>query len=295
MMQGPPSLNRVSVIGAGLIGSGVAASAAAAGYEVTLYDINPSLAAIGLERAKEDLAKLLNLGRVSRAGEAPLLKICSAVTPDDFNNVDLVIEAVTENELIKRSVFENICPLLKKDAILATTTSTMSITRLASATDRPDKFLGLHFMNPVVAIPLVEVVRGINTDERTLSTVNSFVSTLGKTIVTSEDFPGFMVNRILMPMINEAIYALHEGVASISSIDDAMKYGANHPMGPLQLADFLGLDFCLSILQSLYFNLSDNKYRPCPLLIKYVEAGWVGRKVGRGFYDYGGELPRPTR
>ncbi|KAB2868525.1 MAG: 3-hydroxybutyryl-CoA dehydrogenase, partial [Bauldia sp.] len=207
----------------------------------------------------------------------------------------LTIEAATENEAVKREIFAGLCPVLKPGAMLATNTSSLSITRLASATDRPERFIGIHFMNPVPVMELVEVIRGIATDDETFSTTGEFVARLGKTMTVAEDFPGFIVNRILLPMINEAIYVLHEGVGSVDAIDTAMRLGAHHPMGPLQLADFIGLDTCLSIMQVLYDGLSDSKYRPCPLLVKYVEAGWLGRKTGRGFYDYRGETPVPTR
>ncbi|MGH6809386.1 MAG: 3-hydroxybutyryl-CoA dehydrogenase, partial [Ensifer adhaerens] len=212
-----------------------------------------------------------------------------------LSQADLVIEAVTEDETIKRKIYGQVCPVLKREAILATNTSSLSITRLASATDRPEHFMGIHFMNPVPVMKLVELVRGIATDEGTFKTAKEFVATLDKTVTVAEDFPAFIVNRILLPMINEAIYTLYEGVGSVEAIDTAMKLGANHPMGPLQLADFIGLDTCLSIMQVLHDGLADSKYRPCPLLVKYVEAGWLGRKSGRGFYDYRGDVPVPTR
>jgi len=227
--------------------------------------------------------------------KAALSRISGSSDVNDLAPMDLVIEAATEDESVKRKIYAQICPVLKPEALLATNTSSLSITRLASATDRPERFMGIHFMNPVPVMKLVELVRGIATEETTFSTAKEFVATLDKTITVAEDFPAFIVNRILLPMINEAIYTLYEGVGSVEAIDTAMKLGANHPMGPLQLADFIGLDTCLSIMQVLHDGLADSKYRPCPLLVKYVEAGWLGRKSGRGFYDYRGETPVPTR
>jgi len=227
--------------------------------------------------------------------KAALSRITGSADINDMAPMDLVIEAATEDETVKRKIFAQLCPVLKPEALIATNTSSLSITRLASATDRPERFMGIHFMNPVPVMKLVELVRGIATEETTFETAKTFVRSLDKTITVAEDFPAFIVNRILLPMINEAIYTLYEGVGSVEAIDTAMKLGANHPMGPLQLADFIGLDTCLSIMQVLHDGLSDTKYRPCPLLVKYVEAGWLGRKAGRGFYDYRGEVPVPTR
>jgi 3-hydroxybutyryl-CoA dehydrogenase len=227
--------------------------------------------------------------------KSALSLISGSADINDLAPMDLVIEAATEDETIKRKIYAQICPVLKPDALLATNTSSLSITRLAAATDRPERFMGIHFMNPVPVMKLVELVRGIATDEPTFSAARDYVAKLDKTATVAEDFPAFIVNRILLPMINEAIYTLYEGVGSVEAIDTAMKLGANHPMGPLQLADFIGLDTCLSIMQVLYDGLADSKYRPCPLLVKYVEAGWLGRKSGRGFYDYRGETPVPTR
>jgi 3-hydroxybutyryl-CoA dehydrogenase len=222
-------------------------------------------------------------------------RIVASTDLKDFGDCDVVIEAATENEDVKRDIFRSVCPLLKEDAILCTNTSSISITRLASVTDRPGNFVGMHFMNPVPLMQLVELIRGIATEESTYKTITALTQKLGKTPANAEDFPAFIVNRILLPMINEAIYTLYEGVGSVKSIDTAMKLGANHPMGPFELADFIGLDICLAVMQVLYDGLADSKYRPCPLLVKYVEAGWLGRKAGRGFYDYSGEEPVPTR
>ncbi|PCI47786.1 MAG: 3-hydroxybutyryl-CoA dehydrogenase [Alphaproteobacteria bacterium] len=286
----------VGIIGAGQMGNGIAHVFAIAGYDVLLSDINP-------EALKKALAKIkLNLHRQVVKGvitddqaKAALGRIKTDTTLAGFSEVDLAIEAATENEQVKIAIFQDLCPILKPEAILATNTSSISITRLASTTDRPEKFIGLHFMNPVPVMKLVELIRGIATSEETYHIAETFIEKIGKTSANSEDFPAFIVNRLLLPMINEAIYTLYEGVGSVESIDKAMRLGANHPMGPLQLADFIGLDTCLSIMQMLYEGLADTKYRPCPLLVKYVEAGWIGRKVGRGFYDYRGDEPVPTR
>ncbi|WP_062204166.1 3-hydroxybutyryl-CoA dehydrogenase [Aureimonas sp. AU12] len=289
-------IRTVGVVGAGQMGSGIAHVSALAGFDVALYDVS-------LEQAKQGIAKIAaNLDR-QVAGEkitaadrdAALARLTAADGVGALADVDLLIEAATEKEEIKRRIFQQVCPILKPEAILATNTSSISITRLASSTGRAERFLGIHFMNPVPVMKLVELVRGIATDDGVFETSKAFVTKLGKTMTISEDFPGFIVNRILMPMINEAIYTLHEGVGSVESIDTSMKLGANHPMGPLTLADFIGLDTCLSIMQVLHDGLADSKYRPCPLLVKYVEAGWLGRKTGRGFYDYCGEMPVPTR
>jgi 3-hydroxybutyryl-CoA dehydrogenase len=243
-----------------------------------------------------NLDRQVNSGRISAEDKDQAIeRITFAESYADFGETDLVIEAATEEETTKRKIFVALCPYLKPDAIVASNTSSISITRLAAATDRPERFIGLHFMNPVPVMELVEVIRGIATEDVTFGRAKDFISNLGKTIAVSEDFPAFMVNRILLPMINEAVYTLYEGVGSVDAIDTAMRLGANHPMGPLQLADFIGLDTCLSIMQVLYEGLADSKYRPCPLLVKYVEAGWLGRKSKRGFYDYRGETPMPTR
>jgi 3-hydroxybutyryl-CoA dehydrogenase len=290
------NISTVGVIGAGQMGNGIAHVCALAGYQVLLHDVSEERIRSGLATIDGNLARQANSGRVTQDERREALeRISPAQSLEDLTEVDLAIESATENEAVKRKIFAELCPLLKPDAMVATNTSSISITRLASATDRPERFIGIHFMNPVPLMELVEVVRGIATEDETFERAKAFVKRLGKTSVTAEDFPAFMVNRILLPMINEAIYVLYEGVGSVESIDTAMKLGANHPMGPLQLADFIGLDTCLSIMQVLYEGLADSKYRPCPLLVKYVEAGWLGRKTGRGFYDYRGDKPVPTR
>ncbi len=267
-----------------------------AGYKVHIYDISADRIEAGLATINGNLARHVSSGKMTdEERKKALLLIKGSADLNDLSPMDLVIEAATEDETVKRKIYGQVCPVLKADAILATNTSSLSITRLASATDRPERFMGIHFMNPVPVMKLVELVRGIATEEETFSSAKQFVTALDKTITVAEDFPAFIVNRILLPMINEAIYTLYEGVGSVEAIDTAMKLGANHPMGPLQLADFIGLDTCLSIMQVLHDGLADSKYRPCPLLVKYVEAGWLGRKSGRGFYDYRGEVPVPTR
>ncbi|QEE45484.1 3-hydroxybutyryl-CoA dehydrogenase [Rhizobium sp. WL3] len=289
-------ISNVGVVGAGQMGCGIAQVSATAGYKVTIYDLSKERIEAGLATINGNLARQVTNGKMSDEQRKEALALISGSSDvNDLAPSDLVIEAATEDESVKRKIFAALCPVLKPEALIATNTSSLSITRLASATDRPERFMGIHFMNPVPVMKLVELVRGIATDETTFKTAKEFVSSLDKTITVAEDFPAFIVNRILLPMINEAIYTLYEGVGSVEAIDTAMKLGANHPMGPLQLADFIGLDTCLSIMQVLHEGLSDSKYRPCPLLVKYVEAGWLGRKSGRGFYDYRGEVPVPTR
>jgi 3-hydroxybutyryl-CoA dehydrogenase len=294
--MGLATIQNIGVIGAGQMGCGIAHVCSAAGYKVHIYDLEQARIEAGLATINGNLARQVSHGKLSEDDrKAALARISGSADLNDLAPVDLVIEAATEEESVKRKIYAAVCPILKPEALLATNTSSLSITRLASATDRPERFMGIHFMNPVPVMKLVELVRGIATDETTFTTAKEFVASLDKTITVAEDFPAFIVNRILLPMINEAIYTLYEGVGSVEAIDTAMKLGANHPMGPLQLADFIGLDTCLSIMQVLHDGLADSKYRPCPLLVKYVEAGWLGRKAGRGFYDYRGETPVPTR
>ena len=290
------SIRRVGVIGAGQMGNGIAHVAALAGFEVKLNDVSADRVKAGIATINGNMARQVSRKRITDdERQAALKRISAADTLDALHDCDLVIESATEKEEVKRAIFTNLCPLLKSDAILGTNTSSISITRLASSTDRPERFIGIHFMNPVPLMELVEIIRGIVTDDPTFETTKQFVAMLGKTIAVAEDFPAFIVNRILLPMINEAIYTLYEGVGNVESIDTAMRLGAHHPMGPLELADFIGLDTCLSVMQVLHEGLADSKYRPCPLLVKYVEAGWLGRKTQRGFYDYRGEKPVPTR
>ncbi len=289
-------LKTIGIVGAGQMGCGIAQVSAGAGYKVQLYDLSQERIESALATINGNLARHVTSGKMTdEERKATLSRISGSANLNDLAPSDLVIEAATEEEAVKRKIYAQVCPVLKPEALLATNTSSLSITRLASATDRPEHFMGIHFMNPVPVMKLVELVRGIATDEQTFSTAKEFVASLEKTVTVAEDFPAFIVNRILLPMINEAIYTLYEGVGSVDAIDTAMKLGANHPMGPLQLADFIGLDTCLSIMQVLHDGLADSKYRPCPLLVKYVEAGWLGRKSGRGFYDYRGETPVPTR
>ena len=290
------NIRKVGVIGAGQMGNGIAHVCALAGCEVLLNDVTKERIEAGLATIDGNLSRQVHSGRITAADrDTALDRISAAVTYDAFETADFVIESASENETVKRKIFADLCPHLRDDAIIATNTSSISITRLAASTDRPEKFIGMHFMNPVPVMELVEVVRGIATDDETFDAVRDLAERLGKQTANAEDYPAFIVNRILLPMINEAVYTLYEGVGSVESIDKAMRLGAHHPMGPLQLADFIGLDTCLSIMQVLHDGLSDSKYRPCPLLVKYVEAGWLGRKTQRGFYDYRGEKPVPTR
>jgi len=290
------NVTTVGVIGAGQMGSGIAHVCALAGYSVLLNDVSEERVQAGLATIDGNLARQVASGRIAEADrQSAIARIGPASSLDALGETDLVIESVTENETVKRKIFAELCPALNPAAIIATNTSSLSITRLAAATDRPERFIGMHFMNPVPLMELVELVRGIATGDETFEAAKEVVSRLGKKAAVAEDFPAFMVNRILLPMINEAIYTLYEGVGTVEGIDTAMKLGAHHPMGPLQLADFIGLDTCLSIMQVLHDGLADSKYRPCPLLVKYVEAGWLGRKANRGFYDYRGPTPVPTR
>jgi 3-hydroxybutyryl-CoA dehydrogenase len=278
------------------MGSGIAHVVALSGYTVALNDLKKETYDKGVENVGRNLARQLAKGIIKEADrDKALERISFAPTLEAFGDCDLVIEAATEDESLKHKIFAALCPHLKPTAMLASNTSSISITRLAATTDRPEDFIGMHFMNPVPVMELVELIRGIATEDETFATAKVFIESLGKTAAVAEDFPAFIVNRILLPMINEAVYTLYEGVGTVEAIDKAMKLGAHHPMGPLELADFIGLDTCLSVMQVLYEGLSDSKYRPCPLLVKYVEAGWLGRKTKRGFYDYRGEKPVPTR
>ncbi len=290
------ALKKIGIIGAGQMGSGIAHVCALSGYQVLLNDVSADRIKSGLATINGNMARQVSSEKISEGDrQAALKRIVPAEDFDGLAECDLVIEAATENEEVKTGIFDRLRGTLKPGALLATNTSSISITRLAATTDRPEQFIGVHFMNPVPVMEVVELIRGIATADETFNATQGFVKRLGKTIVLSEDFPAFIVNRILLPMINEAIYTLHEGVGSVDAIDTAMRLGAHHPMGPLQLADFIGLDTCLSIMQVLHEGLADSKYRPCPLLVKYVEAGWLGRKTRRGFYDYRGETPVPTR
>ena len=289
-------IRKIGVIGAGQMGKGIAQVAATAGFDVALNDISPERLAAAVADIDHNLERRVEKGLLDAvARPEAMARVHPSVDLAAFGDCDLVIEAASENEELKRKIFAGVIPHLKKDALLSSNTSSISITRLASSTDRPEQFIGIHFMNPVPRMQLVELIRGIATADDTFEASRIFATRLGKTVTTSEDFPAFIVNRILQPMINEAIYTLYEGVGSVTSIDTAMRLGANHPMGPLQLADFIGLDTCLSVMQVLYEGLADSKYRPCPLLVKYVEAGWLGRKTQRGFYDYRSGTPVPTR
>jgi 3-hydroxybutyryl-CoA dehydrogenase len=290
------NIQSVGVIGAGQMGNGIAHVCALAGYTVMLNDVSSDRIKAGMATINGNMARQVARKTISEDDRTKALgRIKTAEKYDALADCDLVIETATEKEDIKRKIFADVCASLKPNAILASNTSSISITRLAASTDRPERFIGIHFMNPVPLMELVEVIRGIATDDATFETSKAFVGKLGKTIAVSEDFPAFIVNRILLPMINEAIYTLYEGVGNVEAIDTAMRLGAHHPMGPLELADFIGLDTCLSVMQVLHEGLADSKYRPCPLLVKYVEAGWLGRKTQRGFYDYRGEKPVPTR
>ena len=290
------SIKRVGIIGAGQMGNGIAHVVALAGFDVAMHDIKKEAVDKARATIELNLARQVSRGVITDADmHGALKRIGYAADLATIGEADLVIEAATEDEAIKRKIFIDLCPKLKNSTVLASNTSSISITRLASVTDRPERFIGMHFMNPVPMMQLVELIRGIATEDETFHQSRVFIERLGKTIAVSEDFPAFIVNRILLPMINEAVYTLYEGVGTVESIDKAMRLGANHPMGPLELADFIGLDTCLSVMQVLYEGLADSKYRPCPLLVKYVEAGWLGRKTQRGFYDYRGEKPVPTR
>jgi 3-hydroxybutyryl-CoA dehydrogenase len=286
----------IGVIGAGQMGNGIAHVCALSGFKVLLNDIAADRISEGMATISGNLARQVSRQRISdEQRQAAIQRISPAETLDELAECDIVIEAATEKEEIKRKIFTALCPLLKPETIIGTNTSSISITRLAATTDRPERFIGIHFMNPVPLMELVEVIRGIATGDPTFEATKQFIAKLGKQIAVAEDFPAFIVNRILLPMINEAIYTLYEGVGNVEGIDTAMRLGAHHPMGPLELADFIGLDTCLSVMQVLHEGLADSKYRPCPLLVKYVEAGWLGRKTQRGFYDYRGEKPVPTR
>jgi 3-hydroxybutyryl-CoA dehydrogenase len=289
-------IKKVGVIGSGQMGNGIAHVAAVAGFDVVLNDVSAERLKSGMATINGNLSRQVAKKVISEDAKAQALKkISLAEALDGLADCDLVIETVIEKEEVKRKLFHQLCAVLKPEAVIASDTSSISITRLAASTDRPERFIGIHFMNPVPLMELVELIRGIATDDSTFDAAKEFVSKLGKQVAVSEDFPAFIVNRILQPMINEAIYTLYEGVGNVEAIDAAMKLGAHHPMGPLELADFIGLDTCLSIMQVLHEGLADSKYRPCPLLVKYVEAGWLGRKTQRGFYDYRGPKPVPTR
>ncbi|WP_306047519.1 3-hydroxybutyryl-CoA dehydrogenase [Nioella sp. MMSF_3534] len=289
-------IQKIGIVGAGQMGNGIAHVCALAGYDVVMNDVSQDSLDKAMALIDRNIERQVSRGKVSAEDKAAALgRISTTLKLTDLGPSDLIIEAATERETVKQAIFEDLLPHLKPDTILTSNTSSISITRLASRTDRPEKFMGFHFMNPVPVMQLVELIRGIATDEETFAACKAVVDKLGKTAATAEDFPAFIVNRILMPMINEAVYTLYEGVGNVKSIDESMKLGANHPMGPLELADFIGLDTCLAIMNVLHDGLADTKYRPCPLLTKYVEAGWLGRKTQRGFYDYRGEAPVPTR
>lgn len=289
-------IGKIGVIGAGQMGTGIAHACALAGHDIHLVDIDEERLEAVKPNVEKDMGRQVKKGSVSQSDATAALKRISTGTGfDGFKDCDLVIEAAVEDEEVKKAIFKDLCGHLKESAIIATNTSSISITRLAARTDRPEKFMGMHFMKPVPVMELVELIRGIATDADTYETIRELTVELGKTPINAEDFPAFIVNRVLLPMLNEAIYALYEGVGTVDAIDTALKLGARHPMGPLELADFIGLDTCLAIMSMLHEGLADTKYRPCPLLVKYVEAGWLGRKSGRGFYDYSGDDPVPTR
>ena len=291
-----PTITAMGVVGAGQMGNGIAHVAALAGLEVTMLDVSPAALEKAMATIDHNMDRQVARKIITASDkEAALGHIHTVSDYQAFEHCDLVIEAATEKEEIKRSIFKSLTPHLRSDCLIASNTSSISITRLAATTDRPEKFIGMHFMNPVPVMKLVEIIRGIATDEPTFQAIQALAVRLGKTVAVAEDYPAFIVNRILVPMINEAVYAIYEGVGSVASIDTAKRLGANHPMGPLELADLVGLDTCLSVMQVLHEGLADSKYRPCPLLVKYVEAGWLGRKTGRGFYDYSQTPPRPTR
>ena len=290
------AIRKVGIVGAGQMGSGIANVCAAHGFDVVLGDISKDQVGKALDTISANYDRQVGRGRMTEGEKIDALaRIGTGSGYRIFADCDLIVEAATESEEVKREIYKRVLPEIRDDAILASNTSSISITRLGAATDRPARFMGMHFMNPVPAMQLVELIPGIATAQETFDAIEALTFALGKTPVNSEDFPAFIVNRILLPMLNEAVYTLHEGVGSVEAIDNAMRLGANHPMGPLQLADFIGLDTCLSVMQVLYEGLADTKYRPCPLLVKYVEAGWLGRKSGRGFYDYSGGRPTPTR
>ena len=290
------TIRTIGIIGAGQMGNGIAHVIALAGYDVTITDTAPEQIEKAMAIIDANMARQVSRGKISAGDKAAAMARIKPVGGlDELARSDLVIEAVSENEQVKRQLLSELCPKLDKETLIATNTSSISVTRLASATDRPGKFMGMHFMNPVPMMDLVELIRGIATEEETFNRVRELTLSLGKTPTSAEDFPAFIVNRILLPMINEAVYTLYEGVGGVEAIDTSMRLGAHHPMGPLQLADFIGLDVCLAVMQVLYEGLADSKYRPCPLLVKYVEAGWLGRKTQRGFYDYSDETPVPTR
>ncbi|MDP6804048.1 MAG: 3-hydroxybutyryl-CoA dehydrogenase [Rhodospirillales bacterium] len=289
-------IKKIGIVGAGLMGNGIAHVCGLAGFDVYLMDVNPDHLQWARDNIDSNLSRQVGRNKISDSErEAALAHIVTGTKMDGFKDCDLVIEAVSEDEELKKQVYAALCPLLREDAILATNTSSISITRLAAQTDRPGRFLGMHFMNPVPMMVLVELIRGIATEPEIFDAVRELTQALGKKSVSAEDFPAFIVNRILLPMINEAVYTLYEGVGTVAAIDEAMRLGANHPMGPLELADFIGLDTCLAVISQLHDGLADSKYRPCPLLVKYVEAGWLGKKAGRGFYDYSSDPPVPTR